>query len=150
MKSYEQFVNENYALVLASRNLPTLLRCYKIGRLATAAGFTVASFALGGFGGEKRIGGYYWVKDPSAEIYDTVIWKQVAPDRIPGFCSRNGDFDPRTRAKETASCAIGNIIFSRYSEDEAKLIRMSRDDNDTLWDHERRHVLQGLVHPHLK
>jgi hypothetical protein len=47
-------------------------------------------------------------------------------------------------ASEGTSCALGCVVVSRYSENEA---RHHMIYGESLYDHEARHVLEGLVHP---
>lgn len=157
MKTLKQFITENNTkntTALAVRStLPTTYvnrfamiarKGGKFGKLA-AAGVTAASMALAGCATtpEQRLGGYYWVPNPAAPVCTDVIWKQVAADRIPGLCD-----NLKTSSKDGMSCAIGDcMVISPYSEVEAMSIKMSRNDNDTLWKHERRHVLDRLKHP---
>jgi hypothetical protein len=121
------------------------------------AGLTAASMALAGCattGQELRIGGYYWVPNPNAPTCTSINWKQVAADRIKGLCYVGNDKKNNYAvvAKAHTSCAIPGeggqcTIFSPYSEVDAMSIKMSPDDNDTLWKHERRHLLDKLKHP---
>lgn len=88
----------------------------------------------------ERVGGYLWVADPGAPHCDGVVWKQVQRDRIPGLCG-----DAAHAAPEGASCAAGCLVLSPYSERQAKALVLA--GGDTLYRHERRHVLEGLIHP---
>ncbi len=108
---------------------------WKLPLLLLLAGCTVL-----GLPDEEYIGGYWWVKDPQAAQCGDVQWKQVARERIPGLCG-----DGATAARENVSCAIGCLVVSPFTEAQARSITLA--DGDTLYRHESRHVLEGLVHP---
>ena len=110
-------------------------------RLVCRALYAAATCALAGcVDSTLRIGGYLWEKNPSAPVCETVIWRQVDRSRIPGLCMDS----VQGAAPEGASCALSCVVVSPYSESEA---RRRMIFGDSLYDHEARHVLEGLAHP---
>ncbi len=110
-----------------------------------ANGFVLAALAMCsgcatvGRAGHEYIGGYQWVPDPTAPVCEQVIWKQVPKEHTPGLCS-----DLRRFAAEGTSCALGCIIVSPYSAEQARTIDLW---GDTLFDHEMRHATGRMRHP---
>ena len=117
----------------ASRLAPGTLRRALLASLVVACAANVACSTV-----EYR-DGYYWQKDPSAPACREVTWKQVQPERIPGLCGTQA-----TSAGQWYSCSLGCVVVSPFSEEQAKHVPVFRE---TLYDHEARHVLEGLVHP---
>jgi hypothetical protein len=110
---------------------PTALRRFFTCSVACALGVSCTS---------EHIGGYLWQYDAAQPVCKDATWHQVAPNQIPGFCSSRG-----RAASYGTSCALGCVVISQYSEAQAKHIDLW---GDTLYDHERRHVLDRKVHPH--
>ncbi len=81
-------------------------------------------------------GGSWW--EPDGPFCRKTVWQQVSADRAPGLCSANG-----TAATERTSCALGCVVISPYSEDEARQIDMG---GMSLWAHEMKHT-RGWRHP---
>ena len=88
-------------------------------------------------------GGYWWVVDPQAKhcAASEIVWKKVEAARTPGLCAGKDG----VAAHANTSCALGCLIVSPYSKEQAMNIKLGRDDN--LYAHEVRHAKDGLVHP---
>lgn len=83
---------------------------------------------------------YAWEPDESAPYCEQPLWKQVKREAIPGWCSVRG-----VAASPDTSCAVGCVVFSEYSEEQAKRIQI---DGMTLYQHEAdMHVRRRLKHP---
>jgi hypothetical protein len=84
---------------------------------------------------------YQWEVDPISPPCQSVVWKQVARDRVPGLCG-----NAKRAAAAHTSCALSCVIVSPYSEAQAHSIFLP--DGDSLWTHEVvKHALGGLKHP---
>jgi hypothetical protein len=122
---------------------------------AVAIGMTALA-ASGCATQEKRIGGYYWVPDPDAPHCQPhqIQWIHKPFNTVQSVCRGVNQH----KAGFVHACSIAThdkmhnsttcAIFSHHSEDDAKKFKLSpQDDGDTLWDHERRHLLDRLKHP---
>lgn len=93
---------------------------------------------LSGCAGEP-IHGYLWAFDPTLPVCTTVLWRQIRPEQAPGLCMERGH-----AATRATSCAVGCMVLSPYSEQQAKQLDSW---GESVYDHEMRHALQRMVHP---
>jgi hypothetical protein len=111
------------------------------GLVARSSVIAATCFLLSGCAGATLgIAGYLWEPDPTSPECGKVIWRQVDRARIPGLCMDSAGRE----AREGTSCALGCVVVSQYSEAEARRRMLF---GESLYDHEARHVLEGLVHP---
>lgn len=86
-------------------------------------------------------GAYQWLPSQYPKC-DSITWKQVTPDRLPGLC---GDGKDSHSAGPRTSCVLGCLVVSPFSEDEAKHIYTA--DGNSIWNHEVvGHAILGLKH----
>jgi hypothetical protein len=98
----------------------------------------VATLLMSGCAGFSA-GGYRWVE--GGRKCEQVTWKQVYEGREQNLCMGQ-DYRP---ASAGTSCAIGCLVISPFSEEQAKRIDLW---GMSLWTHEvEMHAKRGLLHP---
>ena len=112
------------------KDISLLKRRALLASLVLAAGCTVLNTEHG----------YAWEADPTAPDCPQYVWKQVAAERVPGLCG-----DTTRAASVNTSCALGCIVISRFSEEQARHIDLW---GQSLRDHEvEYHNRKKLRHP---
>ena len=112
---------------------PTTLRRVFLVSLVLAT----VLICLYGCAGEE-IHGYRWVKDDRMPRCEVMVWHTIPVEQL----STLQQSCPRTASP--IACAVGCVVFSYYSESQARLVDQW---GESLYDHEARHVLQRMKHP---
>jgi hypothetical protein len=81
-----------------------------------------------------RIAGYLWQFDEGLPACERMTWVQKPQEYMEGLCG----------SANVLACAVGCVTFSAYSEREARRYHLN---GETLYLHERRHVMERMSHP---